>query len=194
MTARDPAHLPRRTRLYGRDAQRRALGLVLENHLGGRGSLIGVEGPPGMGKTALLADFAHTAHVSGSEVVWARATVIDQVRPFGCLLDVLDCGLHHADPARRRVAETMVASASQVIDPFRFDTDTGWRFPVQEAIVDLVLEERDRRPFLLVVDDVQWADAATLGVLLALARRCGSSPLSIAWTMRAGEERTRWGS
>ena len=117
-------------------------------------------------------------------VVWVRCNDADRIRPFGAVLDALDCRLQHPDPAYRRVAEAMVAGTDSVIDPFRLDTDAAWRLPVQEAIVDLLAEALDRGPVLLAVDDLQAADAGTAAVVSAVARRTMSAPLVVAWTQR----------
>ena len=179
------SHIPRTPPLVGRHEERAVLESVRRDHFDGHGRLLGVVGAPGMGKTSLLADHARILEEHNVRVIWVRATAIDQIRPFGCLLDVLDCRLTSPDPARRRVAEAAAASADVVMDPFRFDTDSAWRFPVQEAVVDYILDMVEAGPTMLAIDDVQWADSATLGVILALARRCSSTSLVIAWTRRA---------
>ena len=177
--------IPSSSTLIGRVKEQLLLSHMRADHLNGQGGLLAIEGHAGMGKTALLAHHAHASASEGAHIVWARATQIDQIRPFGCLIDALDCRLHHSDASRRRVAEAVVSVNDAIIDPFRFDSGLAWRFPVQEAICDLICELADHAPTMLVIDDAQWADAGTHGVMLALARRCVSSPIVIAWTLRS---------
>ena len=177
--------IPNPPSLIGRETEQLVLTTLRAEHRDGRGALLAIEGHPGMGKTALLAEHAIASVADDIHVVWARASQIDAIRPFGCLLDALDCRLHHPDPANRRVAQALIAVSDAVIDPFRFETDAAWRFPVQEAISDLILSVAERTPTLLAIDDAQWADAGTLGVMAALARRCGTVPLVVAWTLRS---------
>ena len=174
--------------LLGRDKELRQLQDASSELAHGRGSVLAIKGPAGIGKTALASSLAEHVEARGLPVIWARGDQLGQIRPFGCLIDALDCRLQHPDPARRRVADALVSSASTGPDPFRFDTDGAWRFPVQESLLDLVLGLVDDQALLLVVDDVQWADAGSIGVLVALARRCASAPLLLSWTVRPNTE------
>ncbi len=177
--------IPTTPALVGRGSEQATLRSMRAEHQAGRGGLLAIEGHAGMGKTAVLAEHAIASNEQGVRVVWARASQIDAIRPFGCLLDALDCRLHHPDPAHRRVAEALVAVSDAVIDPFRFESDAAWRFPVQEAICDLILGLAEQAPTLLAVDDVQWADVGTTGVMGALSRRCAVVPLVVSWTLRS---------
>jgi DNA-binding CsgD family transcriptional regulator len=177
--------IPAAPQVVGRAQQLATLDELRSDHLNGRGRLLSIDGAPGMGKTTLLAAHAQRSIDAGIRVLWAKATEIDQIRPFGCLLDALDCRLNSPDAARRRVANAARASGDTEIDPFRFDIDSVWRFPVQEAIVDLLLDQLDHERVLLAIDDAQWADSASLGVVMALARRCRGSGLVIGWTLRS---------
>ncbi len=178
--------IPSPPNLIGRANEQVLLSHMRADHLNGRGSLIAIEGNAGLGKTSLLSEHAHATAAEGAQVVWARASQIDQIRPFGCLIDALDCRLQHGDATHRRVAEAMVSVIGADIDPYRFDSGVAWRFPVQEAICDLIHELADSAPTMLVIDDVQWADAGTHGVILALAKRCAFRPIVVAWTLRSG--------
>ena len=177
--------IPHAPALVGREREQSRLNTLRAEHRDGQGCLLAVEGLAGMGKTALLAEHAAASVADGVHVVWARASEIDSIRPFGCLLDALDCRLHHPDPSNRRVAQALLAISDAAIDPFRFESDAAWRFPVQEAICDLILSTAERTPMLLAIDDAQWADAGSSGVLAALARHCATIPLVVAWTMRS---------
>ncbi len=171
--------------IAGRTRELTHLRDIVAHHAAGSGALVAIDGEAGIGKTTLLAELTSLTRQAGSMVFWVRCTEADQIRSFGALLDALDCRLQHPDPAFRRVAEILVGGIEAVVDPFRFDTDAAWRRPVQEAVVDLLLELVDRIPVLLAVDDIQWADAGTASVVAAIARRTQSTPLVIAWTQRA---------
>ena len=158
---------------------------IVQRQAEGSGGLLAIDGEAGIGKTTLLGELASLARRHRADVLWVRCTEADQIRPFGALLDAIDCRLQHPDAAYRRVAEAVVATIEPVIDPFRFDSDAAWRRPVQEAIVDLLIEALDRGSVFIVVDDVQWADAGTGAVLSAIARRTQSSRLVMAWTQRS---------
>ncbi len=174
--------------IIGRDAELAAVSALLAGRSKGaaaRGGGVRIEGEAGIGKTTLLQALVEGAEEQGWATISARCTESDEIRQFGSLLDVLDCRLQHPDPTRRRVAESLVADVDPIIDPFRLDVDAAWRLPVQEAIADLVLEMADRGPTLVAVDDLQWADTGTAGVLLTLARHTRSTPLLLVWTRRS---------
>ena len=178
--------IPPSGRLVGREVELARLALAGVELLGGRGSILAVEGDAGMGKTALLAAHVADLAAAGCRVAWVRANEVDQIRPFGSLLDALDCRLQHPEPSHRRVAQTMVAGAHRPLDRAGIDVDGAWRFPIQDSLVDLLVERSLTGPAMLVIDDIQWADTGTLGVVQALARRTASEQLAVVWAQRSG--------
>jgi tetratricopeptide (TPR) repeat protein len=85
--------------------------------------------------------------------------------------------------------------------PFYEGIDRAARARAKERVVADLIEERARkRPLLLTVEDIHWADADTLSLLQAIARattlsrsalimttRIGNDPLDAAWRANAGE-------
>jgi DNA-binding NarL/FixJ family response regulator len=170
-------------KIVGREAELLRLRAVAGAHVAGTGSLVAIDGEPGIGKSTLLDELA--ALVSTATVVHLRCSETNRLRPFGALLDVLGCRLGHPDASYRRVAEALIEQTASVRDTFRFDAEATWRIPAQEAITDLLVAHLDRAPTALIVDDVQWADAGTLGILQSMARHVLSSPLLVAWAKRS---------
>ncbi len=116
-----------------------------------RGRLVIIGGEAGVGKTALLRGFCETT-ASGARILWAGCEPLRTARPLGPLLDV-------ADAIGGAFAE-LVAGAAEPHD----------------VALALLRALRDGPLAVLVVEDVNWADEATLDVLTLLAPRIDSVP------------------
>lgn len=118
-----------------------------------------VEGEPGIGKSRLLAEFAEVARRAGRAVAVGRATQGD-ARPYALALDVL------AD----------VPGAGPLAELFGR--------PAPERFVAAALADFARHGALVVVDDVHWADEASVELLSHLVRHPPPVPLTVAFGVR----------
>jgi DNA-binding CsgD family transcriptional regulator len=125
------------------------------------GRLVVVGGEAGVGKTALLRAFCESH--APPRVLWAGCEPLRTARPLGPLLDVAE--------AVGGEFEELVAGAAEPHD------------------VALALVRALRRGPLtvVVVEDVNWADEATLDVLTLLAPRVGSVPAFVLVSYRDDE-------
>jgi len=113
------------------------------------GRLIWVSGEAGAGKTELLRHLC--AEQAGSaRILWGACEPLHTPRPLGPFLDV-------AESIGARVAELVGASARP-----------------HEVAAALLAELRGSRTTILVLEDLHWADEATLDVITLLARRIGA--------------------
>ena len=131
-----------------------------------------IDGPHGMGKTRLLAEFGARAHSAGARPLTGHASAADRDVPFGLLLDTLqDTGACHA------VEELALAESSTPAERRR-----GHRL-VRAA---LAAEAADR-PTVVALDDVHWADPASLAALDFLIRYPPAGRFSLVMTHRSGQ-------
>jgi DNA-binding SARP family transcriptional activator/tetratricopeptide (TPR) repeat protein len=135
----------------------------------GLGRSVWVEGEPGIGKTALLAETLAMAQEAGCKPLFAAADALDQRFALRPLLDAL--GVHPRASDLRR-AELAVALAENP------DQD-----PV-EGLLGLVRELCADEPLVLVLDDLQWADDTTLRVWHYLSRETRRLPLLLIGACR----------
>ena len=115
-----------------------------------------VEGERGSGKSRLLDEVA--AGVQGRPVVRIRCSALEAELPGALLGDVVR-GLA-ADPS----------VATMILDSFAAPdwSTSGARALVLEAMSSLLR----RRPYVLMIDDAQWADPESVAILASAARRC----------------------
>src|ERR687887_1878720 len=157
------ADAPEGLRLVERDEE---LGALADAFAGvrqrARGRLALVRGEAGIGKTALLTHFCASLG-SGVRVLWAACDPLFTPRPLGPLLDVSSVtGGELADHVERGAKPHDVAAA-------------------------LLRELEAPAPTVLVLEDVHWADEATLDVLRLVARRVEAVPALVVGRHR-GEE------
>ena len=128
----------------------------------GEGTLVLVAGEAGVGKTALLERFCESQRAA-ARVLWGACQPLLTPRPLEPLLDV-------AEVVGGEVEEFVVAGARP-----------------HEVAGALMRELRRRARTVLVLEDMQWADEATLDVLTLLGRRVGSVPALVVASFRDDE-------
>ena len=126
-----------------------------------QGMLVLIGGEAGVGKTALVRQFADDQRQS--RVLFDACDPLFTPHPLGPLLDI----------------------AQVVGGDFRALVEGG-RMP-HEVVSALVLELRARKPTILVIEDLHWADEATLDVLRLLSRRIRGVPVLVLATYRDDE-------
>jgi len=128
----------------------------------GHGRIVLVSGEAGIGKTTFLREF--TRRRPGRRVLWGGCDPLSTPRPLGPLHDM-------ADALEPDVGEALLQDAP----PDRF-------FP-------LLLRSLQRSPQGLdvVIEDLHWADDATLDVIRYLGRRIGSTSLLLLLSYRSDE-------
>jgi len=173
--------------LVGRDAELKRLGAAAAAAQTGRGKIVLISGEPGIGKTALLAALVDRAAAGGARIASGAAEELEMRVPFAAVSDCL--GLTSAS-ADRQVAEIagLIRGAHRSAEGSFSAADT--EFLVTEAILGLVDGWCAANPVVLAIDDLQWADPASLLVLHRLGRVAGQLPLLLAATRRSGAGET----
>ncbi|HEY1704390.1 MAG TPA: AAA family ATPase [Trebonia sp.] len=153
LTLSDPASA---LRLRGRQPEVDALCARIDAVGAGRGGTVFITGLPGLGKTALL-DVAETmAREQGIRVLRGTSHVASQMIPLSPLLEALASG------PGAPVGPDVLRGLSQTADQ-RF-----WLLrELQEALERVAL----CTPVLIALDDMQWADGATLAAFATLSRQ-----------------------
>ncbi len=149
--------------LLGRAAETETLDRLLESQTGSRGCLL-LHGPPGVGKSALLAYLAAAAESRAMTVLVQAGVEIESMLPFAGLLRLLAplAGLHTSlAPVQREALQ----------DAASFDERPANVHLIALAALNLLEEAAETRPVVLIADDAHWLDEATALVLSYIARR-----------------------
>src|SRR4051794_11769736 len=155
--------------------------------LAGEGGLLVIEGPAGVGKTALLRAAMEAARTAGAGAFAAWAAPLEQDLPFGAVREIFAAVRAATAPPDWDAATGGGAGlASAVLD----DTGKETLDSAQAAahgLYWLTANLASSRPLLLAVDDLQWADAGSLHWLAYLSRRLEGLPVLVVATVRSGE-------
>jgi DNA-binding CsgD family transcriptional regulator len=151
-----------------------AVGLLAD----GRGSMLWVEGEPGIGKSSLVTRGTSVARESGYEVLRGTADQLTQRLPLQVMLDCLRVRPHSPDPRRAQIAQVMRDRRPGV---FAVDDVVSSTAEMLVALVDEVCTES---PTVVAIDDMQWADDASLVVWHRLALTVDQLPLLLVGICR----------
>jgi DNA-binding CsgD family transcriptional regulator len=137
----------------------------------GNGTLILIEGSPGIGKTALVRAARAGAERAGIVPLQARGSELEQPFAFGVVRQLLE-PVVRSGPAAADLFAGGAAPAARLFEPDErppLSGDTG--FEALHTLYWLVVNITDHAPVLVSVDDCQWADRDSLRFLAYLAQR-----------------------
>jgi DNA-binding NarL/FixJ family response regulator/tetratricopeptide (TPR) repeat protein len=148
-------------------------------------------GEPGIGKTRLLAELGRRADGRGLLVLSGSASELDGEYPFWVFVDALDEHVGGLEPrqldaldddARPELARVLpslrplAAGAGSVLQDERYRT--------HRAVRQLLEVLTARKPLVLLLDDLHWADSGSIDLLGSLLRRPPAAPVLIAMAVR----------
>jgi DNA-binding CsgD family transcriptional regulator len=149
----------------------------------GEGALIWVEGEPGIGKSSLVAEALAAGSSPGRDIGWGVAGQLTERLPLRVMLDCLQVRPGSPDPRRAHAAD-LLRSLRQGLFADGDASVTGI-----EVLVGLVDELSAAAPTVIVLDDLQWADDASLIVWHQLAASIGQLRLLLIGTCRPAPRR-----
>ena len=185
--------------LIGRQRELDALARHAATAAAGRTGLVLVVGEPGIGKTRLLDVAARGAARSGSVVLRGGASDAEGMPPYLPFVEAL--GRHiGATPATelREQAGPFAPILATILPELTLrlrELPLSYPLPPEqarlrlyEAVAAFLAAIAATRPLLLIFDDVQWSDPASLDLLCYVARHRPAARLLILAACRAGEE------
>jgi DNA-binding CsgD family transcriptional regulator len=177
--------------LVGRAEQAAALRRALELARAGRGLAVLLAGEAGIGKTRLAREIGAEARRSGLTVLQGSCQEPDRSWPYAPLIDLLRDYLGR----QPKSSAPLVGSELARLLP-ELSTDTGQttrplaefdRYSLFLALERFLFGLAGEAPLVVIVEDIHWADDASLEALLHLARRLGGQRVLLVLTYR-GEE------
>ena len=168
--------------LVGRDSEMALLTGLIRELARGRGSSVLIAGEPGIGKSELVRAAVARAPEAGCQVFWGAGDELGQALPLLPFLDGLRVREPSTNPRRNTIIQLLRGEVA---------ADRGTDVPavLAEQLLALVAEQCAARPTILVVDDLQWADQASITLWGRLARSARQVPLLLVGMMRPAPQR-----
>jgi DNA-binding CsgD family transcriptional regulator len=168
---------------------------ALEQACDGNGSFVVVQGPAGMGKTAMLRETRAIADARGMRVLRGRGAELEREFAFGVVRQLFEPVLATASSAE---CEELLAGApgfaaralrlpgASVVPDDAADV-ADWSFAVLHGLYWLCANLASERPACVVVDDAHWADVPSLRFLAFLLPRLEELPVALVVAAREHE-------
>lgn len=173
----------RPTTLIGRSAERHALHTALGERTTRPSWTILIAGEAGTGKTALVDDTVLSD--TTRRAVVARATE-DATPPYATLTTILRAAIRELDPGPSKIGPLApyLGLLLPEIGPPPGETD---RETLVEAVGAAFVTVARAHPLTVVIEDLQWADDASLEMLPSLTDRWREHPVVLVGTYRSDE-------
>jgi len=194
----DQESLSPRGALVGRDAELTLLRAGLTAAIEGRGGMFLLVGEPGIGKTRLAEELAILAKQHGAAVFWGRSTLAEGAPPYWPWVEILRALLKEIGAEQfARLAGPGLADVLQVPPQLRasypdisspsIGDESASRFQIYDTITQLLVDAATRRPTVLILDDLHWADDPSLLLLEMLAGNVPRAAMMILGAYRDRE-------
>jgi DNA-binding CsgD family transcriptional regulator/Tfp pilus assembly protein PilF len=163
-----PSNTPAAGRLLERADLLSELHDLLPSLAQGHGRVVALSGEAGIGKTSVLRAFIQSA---SEEYLVLQSGCEDLMtpRPLGPLFDIAD-----------------------LLDPNLVDMLADGQQQAQVLNHLLLVIQRNRKPVILIIEDIHWADDATLDLVKFLGRRAATLPLLLLVSHRDDEPGSRF--
>jgi DNA-binding CsgD family transcriptional regulator len=174
--------------LLERDGELRVLGALVAQAVGGDGRVGLIEGPPGIGKTRLIAAARQLAAEAGMRCLSARGSPMERAFSFGVVRQLFDPVLT-ASPGQR--SELFAGPAARVERLLSGEGDPadgeGGPFAIYHGLYWLTANLSAAGSLAVLVDDLHWADPPSLAAIQYLGRRLEGLPVLLVVASRARE-------
>ncbi len=182
--------------LIGREAELRTLEARYQDAQQGRMQVALIQGEAGIGKTRLASAFLDWAAAQGATPLTGRAFEVGGRLPYQPLVHALSRGLEAEAAPEALLSATWLSELSRILPELRErhpylpevpgDEMTA-RIRLFEAVTRLAQAFCERAPVVLSIDDLQWADTASLDLLHYAGQRWSESgtPLLLLLALRS---------
>ncbi len=181
--------------LVGRARELDLLGRLLEETCARNPRFVFVTGEPGIGKTCLLLELVRQAERRGCLALRGSAAEFERELPFGLVVDAFDEYLESLDPREfNRLSPEDLGELAGVFPALSSrgsgsdePTTAAERFRAHRAVRDLMERLAVRQPLVVMLDDLHWADGASLELTSYLLRHPPRGAVMLAATLRSGQ-------
>jgi len=158
----------------------------------GRGGVLLITGPAGIGKTVLLEAARERAAQAEMRVLAGRGGELESGFSFGVVRQLFEPLLVGASAAEREAllagaARRALIALEDQAGTVPLEAESEAPFAVMHGLYWLAVNACAAGPLLVAVDDLHWADQASLRFVLYLAGRLAGLPVALALSWRAAE-------
>ena len=176
-----------KAQLLERDAELSAIDRLIDRTAQGEGAVVVIEGPAGIGKSALIEHTVESADRAAMDYRRARGSELESDYAYGIVRELFESLLAALPADEREHLFSGAARLARPIFPALADQDGAAgddAFSVLHGLYWLVAGLTERRPLALAIDDAHWADLPSLRLLAYLANRAHELPLLIVIGLR----------
>ena len=177
--------------LLERDAQLARVSALLAEASAGRGAVVVVGGPAGIGKTELLAAVGQRAGALRFGVLSARGRELEAEMAFAVVRQLVEAAVLSADARERRRLLAGPARVGAGALGLAAGAAPDSEFAAVHGLYWLCVNLAGRGPLLVTVDDVQWVDGPSLSWLGYFGRRAAELPVLVVVSVREGDPLAR---
>ncbi|RAY11189.1 ATPase [Actinomadura craniellae] len=173
--------------LIGREHPAGVLRAEIARTVDGRGGLVLVTGEAGIGKTSLVTDAVGEARRQGALVLGGTCWDSESAPGYWPWVQVVRGLRRAAGPAEWAAAEDAAGGGLAVLLGEGPDGEAAEGFRLYDAVTSALVAVAQHRPVVVVLDDLHWADTASLRLLEFAARHTWSERLLLVGTYRDAE-------
>ena len=185
----------RESDFIGRQPELAVLAAAWDDALSGRGPMVMLAGEPGIGKTRLAQALVTHAESLGAQVLWGWCYEHAGAPPYWPYVQPIRAYIESADPGQLSaqigpggpaIAEIVPELREKIPglgQPAAVEPEQA-RFRLFDSLATFLKNVAQSQPLLFVVDDLHWADSASLLMLEFLVREIAASPLLVLGAYR----------
>jgi DNA-binding CsgD family transcriptional regulator len=176
--------------LLEREAELDALARALDGAVDGRGSVVAIEGPPGIGKSSLVRACVELAAERDMYTIAVRATELERSYPYGIVRQTADSvTLDKTDEERAALFTGAAKLALPILEPGAAEEGDSPELMYQRlhGLYWVIANLARDRPLLISIDDAQWADEASMAAERFLSLRIADLPMVLVLAVRTAE-------
>ena len=174
--------------LVGREEEISLMRRAFKQVQNGQRRVVFISGEPGIGKTRIAQDFTHWCEESQqATILWGYCYEMSGQLPYQPIVDAINTHARTCSPEKlRSMLGTSASDLAKIVPEIRLklpelpEPEPLGPEPERRNLYNAVARYFNmlavERPFILVLDDLQWADAATLQLLNFLTVQGGVSP------------------
>ena len=178
----------------GRARELEYLSEVLDDAFDSRGTVVRLAGEPGIGKTSVARALSEEAEARGATAVWGIGWSGGAAPAYWPWVQVVRALVRRPDGDGLLAALGSQANWLAAIVPElragpapRLGAADGGRFHIYDALAELLRRAAEQSPVVVVLDDLQWADEASLLALAFVARALPGAGVVFLGAYRADE-------